>query len=263
MKKTLLNDGTSINCISRFEAQMLDKHIDGYLDFGIKVNEGDTIIDIGANIGILGTKMSNKFNDIAIHSFEPISFIYEVLEKNSIDSKNEMFKTYPFGISDKNETIEFMYYPNIPALSTSNPELWKTNSEIVKALKGSLKNSPDKWWWSNLIPEFLYPFIVLRLKKNPKKVKCNLKTLAYVIDYYSITKINLLKIDCEGNELKVINGIKKENWDLIDQVVVEVHNIEGRLDYMSNILKNIGFEIKIVKEPSLKETNLFNIFAVK
>ena len=63
--------------------------------------------------------------------------------------------------------------------------------------------------------------------------------------------------------MKVINGIKEENWDLIDQVVVEVHNIEGRLDYMSNILKNMGFEIKIVKEPSLIETNLFNIFAVK
>ena len=63
MKKIFLNNGTQVNCISILEAQMLDTHVSGYLDNGIKINNGDTIIDVGANIGLFGFKLSNEYRD--------------------------------------------------------------------------------------------------------------------------------------------------------------------------------------------------------
>ena len=170
MKKTKLIDGTVVNCISTTEAQMLHEHINGYLNNIIKISNEDIIIDIGANIGIFGLVLSKLFKNITIHSFEPINEIYNVLKTNSILSKNENFKAYPYGVSNQNHTIEFIYYPNSPALSTSYPEIWNSEKDLMEALKGNLKHSPKNWWWAKFIPYFLYPFILNRLIKNPQKI---------------------------------------------------------------------------------------------
>ena len=73
----------------------------------------------------------------------------------------------------------------------------------------------------------------------------------------------MLKIDCEGNELKVINGIDEKHWTIIKQLVIEVHNIDNRLNYIKDLLKNRGYNLKIEQEPSLKDINLFNVFAAQ
>ena len=95
MKTTSLIDGTKIYCISPTEGQMLYEHINGYLSHSlIKINEGDTIVDIGANIGILGIKLSKMFpSNIEIFCFEPIKPIFKVLERNAKLSNNINFKS--------------------------------------------------------------------------------------------------------------------------------------------------------------------------
>ena len=91
MKKINLNDGTTAYCLKQNEAIVLDDHIKGYLKYGIKINEGDVIIDIGANIGILGLRLSQSYHDITIHAFEPIPEIHKVLKKNSEISQNPKY----------------------------------------------------------------------------------------------------------------------------------------------------------------------------
>ena len=163
--------------------------------------------------------------------------------------------------SYKNELMSCTYYPNSPALSTANPEMWNSNDELISALEGNLKHSPENWWWARYIPKFMYPYIVWRLKKNPQEMKCQLKTLSESIRLCKIKKIDLLKIDCEGNELKVINGIQNEDWDIIKQLIIEVHDIGNRLDYIQNLLKDKNYNVQIVKEPSLENTALYNLYA--
>ena len=242
---------------------MLYEHIDGYLNDYIKISKTDTIIDVGANIGVFGLVLSKMFQDINVLSFEPINDIYNVLESNTILSNNKNFKAYPYGLSDKNDVINFTYYPNSPALSTSYPEIWSSEKDLIAALKGNLKYSPKNWWWAKYIPYFLYPLIVKNLRRNSKKINCKLRTLSKVIHDLSIKKVDLLKIDCEGNELNVLKGLEDKNWDIIKQLIVEVHDIDNRLDIISNLFKEKHYQIKIIKEPSLKKTNLYNIFAIK
>ena len=75
--------------------------------------------------------------------------------------------------------------------------------------------------------------------QNQKQIKCELKTISHSIKECQIEKIDLLKIDCEGNELKAINGIQDEDWNIIMQLIIEVHDIDGRLDHIVKMLKNI------------------------
>ena len=83
MKKINLTDGTKIHCLKETEALVLDEHISGYLEIGLDISEKDTIIDVGANIGVFGVRLSQKFQNISIYSFEPIPEIYKSLKKNS------------------------------------------------------------------------------------------------------------------------------------------------------------------------------------
>jgi len=262
MKKTSLIDGSKIYCISPTEGQMLYEHINGYLDHDfIKIKPEDTIVDIGANIGIFGIKLSKMFSDIKIFAFEPVNPIFSVLKRNADLSKNKNFKVFEWGLSDKNEFINCTYYPNSPAMSTSNPDMWNSKKELLNALKGNLANAPKNWWWAKYIPHFLYPYIIKRLRKNPQQIKCKLKTISESIKKCQIEKIDLLKIDCEGNELKAISGIQKSDWNIISQLIVEVHDINGRLDHIVKILKDKNYSIDIVKEASLEDTSLYNVYA--
>ena len=81
MKKIRLNDGTAVYCIKINEAIVLQQHIYGYLKNCTQFEEGDTIIDVGANIGLLGLTLSKKYKNIKIHAFEPMPEIFSVLKK--------------------------------------------------------------------------------------------------------------------------------------------------------------------------------------
>ncbi len=265
MKKIKLIDGTPIFCLRSTEAIVLDDHIKGYFNHGINLQEGDVIFDIGANIGVFGLRASQTYNNIEIHSFEPVPQIYDVLLKNTELSNNKYFYAYQMGVGSKPDTISFTYFPNSPALSTSNPELWEENPEAFKkAVKGSIKNSPESFWWAKLIPGFIIPIIAWYLKKGEKKINCKVCTLSDVIESKNITKINLLKMDCEGHEWEVIKGIKDEHWSIIQSIVMEVHDIDNRALKIKNLLHEKGFnKITKDKEKALEETNLINIYATR
>ena len=72
MKKTKLRDGTVIYCLRKPEAKMLDHHVEGYLQHGIAINDGDVIFDVGANIGVFGIRALQYGPNVKSYCFEPI-----------------------------------------------------------------------------------------------------------------------------------------------------------------------------------------------
>ena len=264
MKKIRLNDGTAIYCIKRNEAFVLQQHIYGYLKNCAQFEDGDTIIDVGANIGLLGLTLSKKYKNIKIHAFEPMPNIFSVLQKNVQVSSNINYKVYPIGISNKKKDLVFTYYPNSPALSTSNPEIWNDHKKkFFSAVKGNLLNFKKKWW-INLIPFFLVPLIAKFLTHNSVKIKRPVIRLADFIKENNISNIKLLKIDCEGEEINVIKGLNEENFKTIDQIIMEVFDINNNINVAIEILKKNKFrKIKVEEEKGFEESNLVNIIASK
>ena len=265
MKKIYLNDGTCIYCLKETEAIVLDEHIKGYLNLGVNIKNGDTIIDVGANIGVLGVRLSKKFNDIKIHCFEPIPEIYSTLKQNAKLSLNKQFYTYRMGISNSSKTLNFTYYPNSPALSTSNPEVWDNDQKnFMAAVSGSISHIPKQFWWAKLIPNFITPLIAKYLKANKKQITSKVISLSEFIINQNIKIINLLKIDCEGEEVNVLRGIESKHWPLIKSVVMEVNDIENNIEISKKILSSNGFtDIKLEKEKGFENTKLTNIYATK
>jgi hypothetical protein len=79
-----------------------------------------------------------------------------------------------------------------------------------------------------------------------------------------VQRIDLLKVDVEKSELDVLLGIEGQDWPKIKQVVVEVHDLEHRVEKITALLKEHGFRrITVEQEPIFKDSNIFNLYALR
>ena len=90
-------------------------------------------------------------------------------------------------------------------------------------------------------------------------------------------RIDLLKIDVEGDELEVLRGIAADDWPLIEQIALEVHDREGRLGKVEALLRQQGYAVRteaqrsqvrrlriyFVAEPFLKLAGFFSQIYVR
>ena len=115
-----------------------------------------------------------------------------------------------------------------------------------------------------LIPPIFSGIIAHFLVRGKNRVECRLIPLSEVIQKENINQIDLLKIDCEGAEWSVLKGINDEDWSKIKSLVIEVHDIEGRLENVRKLLQNKGFtKLHTESEVGLEDTGMFNIFALR
>jgi hypothetical protein len=91
-----------------------------------------------------------------------------------------------------------------------------------------------------------------------------MRLLSQFVADRDIEHIDLLKIDVEKAELDVLLGIEDEDWGKIRQVIVELHDLEGRLKTITALLKQKGLtEITVEQPRTLVGSNIFNVFAAR
>ena len=133
---------------------------------------------------------------------------------------------------------------------------------LAEAVRGNTKNAPDSLWYARLVPGFLSAFIARRLRKKAQSVVCELRTISSVIDEYQLDRVDVVKIDCEGAELAALRGIEDRHWPLVGKVVAEVHDVDGRLETVRQLLATHGLtDVLIEKEKGFEQTPLVNIHA--
>jgi FkbM family methyltransferase len=244
--------------------------VQDYFKNGIICSEGDTIFDVGANIGLFAMHAYEKYNqNINIYSFEPIPQTFESLSLNIKNLNTEKIRIFPFGLSNGSRTEVFSFHSNAPGLSSMYPD---NSQDHRRALRNNLLENLE---YAPLhirrliafVPRFLSAFFIDRdidRVFRVKKVNCQLRKLSDVIRENNINRIDLLKIDVERSEPEVLMGIEDQDWPKINQVVIEVHDIDNQLDDIKSLLKRKGFAVIIVEQdPFLKASKNFNIFATK
>jgi len=262
MTTTTLGDGTQVYCLKPGEAKVLDSHIEGYMNHGIRVQPGDTVFDVGANIGMFGMRMAQRCNgDIRVIAFEPIPDIRACTFKNLEPWPNA--EVLPYGVASEPGQATFTFFPNAPSLSTSRDEDWDhQEGAFEEAVAGNTKLAP--MWYARLLPRFVAGPIARWLRRDTVEVRCELVTLSQVISDHQVEQVDLLKIDCEGAEEEALLGLTEDDWSRVKQAVIEVHDIDGRLDRIEALLRDHGLtELTIEKEEALEKTLLSNIYAYR
>jgi FkbM family methyltransferase len=252
------------------ETTFLYDEVQDYFRNGIVCHEGDTIFDVGANIGLFAIHAYEKYNrNLNVYAFEPIPQTFEALSLNIQSLHTQKIKIFPFGLSNESKVETFFYHPNAPGLSSMYPN---NSKEHRRALRNNLVENLDHTprhirRLISLVPPFFRSFFIDRDINRifqTKKVDCQLKKLSDIIRENNIQQISLLKVDVERSELEVFLGIEGDDWPKIRQIVAEVHDVEDRLDKIKNLLKIKGFtRIIVEQDPFLKASKNFNLFATR
>ena len=268
MKTLTLPNGEILSYIDKLTALDVYDEIyvkNEYLQYNIRVKDGDVIFDVGANIGLFSRYITTKAKNLQIYAFEPVPIIYDVLEENLKNLPAEIIK-YNVGLAEKEEITEIHYYPKVSADSAITEFDWDLK---VEQYFQNYNETIVKWMpISKIIPKFMRRSVIRKGLKNlykSKLVKCKLRTISDIIQENNVKTINLMKIDAENYEFQVLAGINQTDWDKIQQISMEVHeHIEGGnnlLNKLSNLLEEKGFSVKKEEESRFSMMGVYMLYA--
>ncbi|RLJ72738.1 non-ribosomal peptide synthetase [Pedobacter alluvionis] len=252
-----LNNEFGVYANHKKEAEFLYKEIfqdKTYSQYGIRIADGDCIFDVGANIGMFSLYSSMSASNLRIYAFEPLPPIFELLKLNVAVYGGDI-QIFNEGLSNLVETASFTYFPNSTALSSRYSDQLNIKNTVGQyVINTEARNSA-------LVSDVqIDSFLDSHLREE--KFECNLKTLSTIIAAHDIDVIDLLKVDVEGGEMDVLEGIDEADWSKIKQIVLEVHDINGRLEIIKQLLTSHFFQIHIHQHEDLHDTKLFNIYAI-
>jgi len=193
-----------------------------YFQNGLSVEQARCVIDIGANIGVFTMSAKQKAPDATIYAFEPIPETFHVLERNvrSLGGPDVHLYNVAVGAEDYGART-FTFFPNMPGNSTTDPSLKDIQRPVLEQLLG--KEAAG----------FLY---------QTETRTVSVRTLSSIIREQGITSVDYLKIDVEGGEIAVLDGIEEQHWPLFKQIAIEAHTAQLR-ERVCEILGQNGFEV--------------------
>jgi acyl carrier protein len=104
---------------------------------------------------------------------------------------------------------------------------------------------------------------MLRERLKVERVVCRLRSISEIIAEHAIEWIDLLKVDVEKSELDLLAGIEESDWPRIRQIVMEVHDVDGRLGGIVTMLESKGYEVTVKQEQWFEQTSNHNLYAVR
>jgi amino acid adenylation domain-containing protein/FkbM family methyltransferase len=243
-----LPNGMTVFHLNRGETQFLYEEIferRGYVQHGIVVPQGAVVFDVGANIGLFSLFVGEIARDATIYAFEPIPEAAAILRLNAeLHGLDCTVLEHALGATDGTET--FTFFPRNSILSGRKPDLALERSYAEHFLPRGTGTTQDR---AALLDE------VMRGAEIVRPVRC----FSSVIAEHGIDRIDLLKIDVEGDELDVIRGLSAENWRIIEQIVLESHR-EDHLEEIVHLLQRQGLNVEVEAETRFSDGLLHVVY---
>jgi FkbM family methyltransferase len=269
LQKATLPNGVQVSCINSFSVADINRQVQQYFRHGITVRSGDTVFDVGANIGLFSLLVYEKSGEnVAVYAFEPIPAIFAALRENLQNLDPQQLKPFNCGLSNEARSATFAYRPNMPTVSSlyGNDDSEMQN-QLKHALLQNLSATPLNLRWLRILPSFARNFLMgkaMRTAFEAVDVECQLRRLSDVIREEHVERIDLLKVDVEKSELDVLQGIDDADWARIHQVVMEIHDLDNRLDKITTLLKKQGItNIIVEQEEVLQGSNVYALYAMR
>lgn len=260
---TTLPDGRPIHCVNAYEVDFSVHEIfnDDLARHGIELPPDGIFLDVGANIGLFSLHLLDLCPAAQVYAYEPMPEAFAALERN-LAGKGQAFA---MGLGATPGEIEFEYFPGITALSSSHGAV---REELVKGMREILFGAPADQEVAELLEK---TGASERSVANPasleslfssRTVRASIDTLANQIEKHGLSRIDLLKIDTEGAEKDVLAGLSEANWNLVRQLVVEVHLGRAETDLMQQQIAARGFHTTIGHHPLANAVMpVFHIYA--
>lgn len=253
-----LPNGMEIACQSRMEAEhiyedIFEKKI--YLRHGIVFRDGLCVFDVGGNIGLFTLFVHSRCRDAVTYTFEPAPPLFEILRFNT-GRHAPGARLFNAGVSDSRGTAELTFYPYSSGMSSFHADVDEEKAVLRSIMEHQLEEGMAGMDRIMASSEEL-----LDARFTSHRFECPLVPLSEVIADEGVETIDLLKIDVQKAELQVLQGIEDRHWPKVRQIVMEVHDLDGRLAVVTELLRSRGFEVVVEQDPLLTGSVLYNLFA--
>lgn len=243
----LLNTPEGISFYHQSEEEALwlyDEIFTGRCYDTVKLSDKPFIIDAGANIGLYTLFAKKLYPEATVLAFEPASENVDIMKKNiSLHNLSDV-EIYDCALGSKNETKTLTFFPNTPSNATLHDD--------------------EKKQWLDTIADKVSPEIAERMSYGARKTSVSVKRLSeFLRGRENLTRIDLLKIDVEGGELDVVEGLDDEHLLLVQNIVMEVWDPNGQLEIAKKVLQSKGYEVEANLVPwKMSRAETLNMYMV-
>lgn len=167
------------------------------------------VLDIGANIGAATVFFSELYPTAKIHAFEPVPANQEILRRNvQARGRGEDINCHLLALSNKDGTLEMIHSPG-----ANNHGGWSFYQ------RGALGDE--------------------------EKISVPVRQAGAFVRDLGLDRIDIIKIDTEGAEKEILQGLAPEQLDTVRYIVGELH---GERDFeLLDWLEQRGFDIECKK----------------
>jgi FkbM family methyltransferase len=168
------------------------------------------IVDVGANVGFFSLFMASQFPKASIYAFEPLPGNFKHLQKHFHLNPGKKLIAQNKAVSGSKGTLTLHYNPavNFTALASMHTSFDASNTKQVEVESVSL---PD------------------------------------IFTAFSLKKIDLLKLDCEGAEYDILYQCPPALFSKIDQIAMETHagkKPDENTEALATYLRKLGYQLK-------------------
>jgi FkbM family methyltransferase len=249
---TTLPDGRSIHCVNAYEVDFGWHEIvsDDLAQHGLNLPAAGTYIDVGANIGLFCLRLRDLCPAAQLFAFEPMPAAFRALQHNAA-SMGGFVEVGQMALGAAPGRAVFDHFPAISALSTADPAVGKTLADGLRSLlfgqgaSAEIRAIIDRTGAHERLDDTT--FVNQLFRTEP--IAAEVDTLDNVVARYGIGSIDLLKIDTEGQERAVLDGIGPTLWPRIRQLLVEVHRGPEELRTFLTELEGHGYRSVVESHP--------------
>jgi FkbM family methyltransferase len=98
---------------------------------------------------------------------------------------------------------------------------------------------------------------------EPRTLTCELTTVSSFLREQELGSVDLMKVDVERAELDVLAGIEHQDWAKLRQIVIEVHDDDGRCATIEDALAGRGFRVATEQDEAMRGTPVRMLYATR
>jgi FkbM family methyltransferase len=245
--------GLQLECFDEVEARFLERDVARYFDRGPPLAPGGMVLDVGANIGLFSAAVADRLGAAArVLAFEPAPPIFEVLSRN-LSRLPGALEALPLGLGASEAHVELTYFPGMSCLSSTErrpddlgAELRRVAASLVALIRAGEVMPRFASLPQPLLEGLVEGYVHVRLR--PRRYTVPIRPLSRLIGERALERISLLKVDVEGAEEQVLEGVAPEHWPRIEAVALELERFAARVARVSERLSQLGFTVEAIQD---------------
>ncbi|GAA2638051.1 FkbM family methyltransferase [Dactylosporangium fulvum] len=232
-----LADGRIISCTNPQDTMVWPSMWEGspYDDGLAGLGAGDVVIDVGAHIGLTALYFTDRVPGLRVLSFEPARRTYACLADNAARLMPGV-RAFDVALGAQPGRAELTFLPNHTMMATLVADDADDERNMAAVLDNfGVDDTAREEFWRGF-------------RDGVERYPVQVTTLGDVLDEQDVEEVALLKVDVERAELPVLRGVRPDQWARFRHVVAEVHDVDGNLAAVVDLLSRQGFSTKVFQE---------------